>query len=563
MEHSAEYRKIMRARKKREMARRRRVFLCIIGLFCLIVLVGLSMLIINGAIKKEHQKAVDNYNENNWARVETDPLTGYKNVYGIKDGKSFSYVDDGRYYEGITVDGVEIGGMTYNEAREAVIGVIEDRLDDISMAVVVGNASLALSAQDFNIKVDADTILEKAYHNGREHFVQDNVTEDCYANYKKQQEMKENAQNGHPIEYHLTYQCDRNAIMKRVESIADFVNTEPVEPYLTISQRPAVYADTGLESETIYTENGIAFAYVYFHPGKNGFVLNKEAMVDRIVEAFENMDYNCLLSADLEDTAPEKTIEDIKRGFKKITGYTTEFAHGFGTINRRRNIQKAAGILNGCVVEPGQEISFNEYIGPRTEEDGWLRAPGITNGREYEDSPGGGICQVSGTLYNALLQCGPDKIKITQRRHHSWPSEYVPYGLDCTVDTNGPDLKWKNISDSAIYIFAYADTDNGKMYIYVFTEPEPDGSYYETYAETVETKEPDEPIIRENINWPAGYKETTVKARKGYTAKAYLRHYDADGVLIETLYLYTDTYYPVQGIITIGTGDPSLPTPNN
>lgn len=561
MEHSAEYRKIMRARKKREMARRRRVLYVILGLFAVVVLVGVSMIIISGAIKKEHKKAVDYYNENNWARVETDPLTGAKSVYGIKDGVSFSYIDDGRYYEGITVDGVEIGGMSYAEARQAIVALIENRLGDVSMAVVVGNASLALSAQDFNIKVNADEILEEAYGNGREHFVQDNVVEDCYANYVKQQKMKENAENGHPIEYHLSYKCDRNAIMKRVESIAAFVNTEPVEPHLTISQRPAVFDDAGLESEIIYAENGVAIAYVYFHPGKNGFVLNKEVMVDRIVAAFENNDFDCRLSADLEDTAPEKTIEEIKKGFKKITGYVTSFAHGYGTKNRCRNIQKAAGILNGCTIAPGQEISFNEYIGPRTEEDGWLRAPGITGGKEYEDSPGGGICQVSGTLYNALLQCGPNKIKITQRRHHSWPSEYVPYGLDCTVDTNGPDLKWRNISDSAIYIFAYADTDNGKMYIYIFTLPEEDGSYYETWAETVETKDPDETVIRENPMWPRGYKETTIKARKGYTAKAYLKHYDANGDLIETIYLYTDTYYPVQGVVTIGTGDPSLPTP--
>lgn len=561
MEHSAEYKKIMRARKKREMARRRRVFYIILALFAAVVVAGVSMIIISGAIRKEHKKAVEIYNENNWARVETDPLTGNRSVYGLKDGKSFSYVDDGRYYEGITVDGVELGGMTYSEARQAVIGIIEKKLGDISMAVVVGNASLTLSAQDFNIKVNADDILEKAFSNGREHFIQDNAVEDCYANYQKQQKMKENAENGHPIEYHLRYECDRNAIMKRVDSIASFVNTEPVEPYLTISQRPTVFGNSGLESETIYAENGAAIAYVYFHPGKNGFVLNKEVMVDRVVTAFESGDYNCLLSADLEDTAPGMTVDDIREGFKKITGYSTDFPHGYGTINRRRNIQKAAEILNGCTIAPGQEISFNEYIGPRTEEGGWLPAPGITGGKEYVNSPGGGICQVSGTLYNALLQCGPNKIKITQRRHHSWPSEYVPYGLDCTVDTHGPDLKWRNISDYPIYIFAYADTENGKMYVYVFTLPEEDGSYYETWAETIEEIEPEPTVTRENPMWPMGYKETTIKSRKGYTAKAYLKHFDANGELIETIYLYTDRYNPVQGVITIGTGDPSLPTP--
>ena len=550
MEHSAEYYRIMKARKKREKQRRRRVkyvmyFLGGVFLACLIAMLALFF-----GIRSEHKKAVEEYNARNWTTVETMP--GGKNIFGMADGVEFSYTDDGRYFDGITVDGVSIGGMTYAEARATVVGIIEEKLNAICMVVSVGNASLALSASDFNLSVNADEILDDAYRLGRENL------NDYYANYTKQQEMKAN-----PVDFHIEYTCDRSSIMKRVDGIAEFVNTEPVEPYVTILQRPAAYTEPDTLSETVYAENGYEVAYVYFHAGRNGFVLNEESMVDRIIGAFNDGDYDCVLTAELEDTAPEKTVSDIKENFKKVTSYTSEFPYHVGTLNRRRNIQKGAQILNGCEVKPGEEISFNDYIGPRTEAGGWLLAPGITGGKEYENSPGGGICQVSGTLYNALLQCGPERIKITQRRHHSWPSDYVPYGLDATVDTNGPDLKWKNVSEYSIYIFAYADIDNGKMYIYIFTKPFDDGSYYETWAETVETLEPEETLIIEWPTWPTGYSETIVKARNGYVAKAYLKHFDSDGNLIDTIYLYTDNYYPVRGEKKVGTGDPSLPRPTN
>ena len=519
--------------------------LIIAGVF---IVCGLTMLVLSGFISKEHSKAIDEYNRNNWTTVEN--VSGGRSIYGMADGVSFKYLDKDNFFEGITVDGVPIGGMSYGEARETVKGIIEDRLNAISMTVSVGNASLALSAQDFNITVNAEEVLEEAFQLGRENI------NDYYANYKKQMEMKENSEKGEPVNFQLEYVCDRDAIMARVDSIARFVNNEPVEPYITIAQRMQPDPTGKAVMDTIYSDTGAAIAFVYFHPGSNGYTLNEEAMLESIVSAFDAGDYSCSITAELENTAPKKTVEEVQASFQRITTYTSEF--NADKRNRSRNIQKAAGILNGCEIKAGEEISFNEYIGPRTEADGWLRAPGIVGGKEYEDSPGGGICQVSGTLYNALLQCGPDKIKITQRRHHSWPSEYVPYGLDATVDTNGPDLRWRNISDSPIYIFAYADLSKGKMYIYVYAEPESDGSYYETWAETVETIEPEEPVIKEDSQLPAGTRKTTITARKGYVAKAYLKHFDKDGNLIETIYLYTDRYSPVRGEITVGTGDPSV-----
>lgn len=561
MQHSSEYDRIMDARRKRETERRRKMNNVLVGGGLVCGVLFLSLLIINLLIKSDHNKAVRQYHEDNWVRVE--PVYNGMAVSGMDKGEQFSYVDDGRFFDGVYVDGVHLGGMDYEKARQAVIGVVEERFNDINMVVTVKDASLALSANDFNISVDVNEVLDQAYRLGRESI------NDYGANYRKQQQMKEE-----PVELHLTYVCDRESVARRVASIAEFVNTEPVEPYITVSQRPSANSDAVStdddnplikDSDTIVEkvkgDNGKTIAYIYYNPGKEGYVLDQDILVERIVHAFENGDNDCVLTADLEHRYPEKTPSDIKGSIKQITSYTSEFDHDENDMNRCRNIQKAAGILNGCVVNPGKEISFNKYIGPRTEAGGWLRAHGIVNGREYEDSPGGGICQVSGTLYNALLQCGRERIKITKRQHHSWPSTYVPIGLDATVDTNGPDLKWKNISDDPIYIFSYADVKRGKMYVYMYGVPEEDGSYYETYSEVSEPIEPEEPKIIKQPLWPTGYEKETIKAREGYNAKAYLKHFDKNGELIETIYLYSDYYYPVQGEITVGTGPSYLPKP--
>ena len=139
----------------------------------------------------------------------------------------------------------------------------------------------------------------------------------------------------------------------------------------------------------------------------------------------------------------------------------------------------------------------------------------------------------------------------------------MPVGLDATVDTNGPDLCWKNISDSNIYIFAYADTAQGQrnLYVYIFGKPYEDGSYYRTYAETTEEIEPEATEYVNNPQWPTGYSKVITTARKGYTAVAYLLHYDANGDLIEKIYVHTDYYVAVRGKVMRGTGPSSLPRP--
>lgn len=147
------------------------------------------------------------------------------------------------------------------------------------------------------------------------------------------------------------------------------------------------------------------------------------------------------LSANDSATAPEKTL---------ISSYTTEFDP---KQSRAVNIALAASKINGTVIQPGQEFSFSDTVGPRTAENGFVMAPTFSN-KEVVPGMGGGICQVSSTMYAAMLQ---GDIKATQRHAHSMPVSYIPKGMDATISAGKKDLTFTNNFAFPIVINAVVD----------------------------------------------------------------------------------------------------------
>lgn len=540
---------------------RRPVANIILALGGIVVCLCVALIILSIALKNDHKKAVAIYNENNWVNVIT--TSSGKEIVGCADGVDFSYIDDGRIYPGISINGVELGGMDYAAARQALIPAVQELLSTVNMSVAVKNACLVLTATDFKITTNVNELIYKALEIGRE------SVNDYKSNYDTQQRA---ASEG--IDFTIECYMDEDSVREKISEVAEFVNTEPTEPYITINKRVSANSDdvssdggsdiaSGSNVRTVYADNGVAIADMVFNEGSNGYILNEEAMLSQIITAFNNHQYTTEIAMELEETEPAGTVEALKESITQLTVFSTTFEDsGF---NRRRNVQKGAGIINGMILNPDEEISFNDYVGPRTEAGGWLPAAGISGGKEYVDSPGGGICQVSTTLYNALLLVGPN-IEMVYRQHHSWPSTYVPYGLDATVDTYGPDFKWKNVSDSPMYVFAYANTAAGERVIsvYVFGVPDAEGKSYKVWAETVDEIKPGDALIINEPLWPSGYTKQTIKARTGYKAIVYRALCDKDGNQIgDAEVLYQDYYSPVRGEIHVGTGPATLPKPSN
>lgn len=441
-------------------------------------------------------------------------------------------LDDGKFFEGITIDGTDIGGLDYEAARAKLLPSVSEKLKSVNIHVVHGTSLWILNAVDMGIGSTLDSVLQEAMLFGR-------------SGTKAENEDALNELSEHGKSYSVSFIPNDDALKRKISVISATVGTQPVEPYAE--------ADTWSAVPT----------FVY-HEGVAGHTIDEASLVESIKKCLSDKDYSAVIDPELTLTPPAHDIEWIKQNTQLRAQWQTDFgtSSSLRNANRVGNIQKASTILNGACVAVGEEFNFNAFIGPRTEAGGWPLAPGIVNGNSYEMQAGGGICQVSTTLYNALL-CAGEGIEITERYHHSWPSSYADYGLDSTVTgsaESGKSLNFINNTGAPLYIFAFCDQENKKMNIYLYGEPLEAGVSYKTRGETIETVEPGEPVVTENPDWPTGYEETTVKSRKGYKAEAYRDKY-INGEFSDGQYLYTDSYRAVTAQITRGTGDPSLPKP--
>ena len=217
---------------------------------------------------------------------------------------------------------------------------------------------------------------------------------------------------------------------------------------------------------------------------------------------------------------------------EKIGGYTTYFNEKEG--GRCANIRLAAARLDGIALQPYGVLSFNGAVGPRTEKNGYQKAKVIAQG-EFVEGVGGGVCQVSTTLYNAALLSG---LEIEEYHPHSLRIWYVPLSRDAMV-TAWCDLRLYNPYSETVYLSVRVGTGSLQVAFY----GKPSGKRYEIESKQLEEIPPPEPTVI------AGDKDETVKeGRCGVRSESYLKTYE-NGVLIGVKRLRTDTYAPQRGVI--------------
>ena len=223
-----------------------------------------------------------------------------------------------------------------------------------------------------------------------------------------------------------------------------------------------------------------------------------------------------------------------------------------GNSNRNNNISQACDNINGTILEPGEVFSFNEVVGQRTYENGFLTATVIAGG-QYEQGLGGGICQVSTTLYNAALKTD---LEIVERHSHAWPSDYISPGLDATVDWPALDLKFKNDTDYQIVILAWWDPSDYTCNAEIYGRKLPEGKSIETRSEIVSRTPAGDTEYVADPSLSVGETKTLRNSHDGITAYAYKVWSDADGNEIDRVY-YNSTYYNSYGArIAVGTLKP-------
>ncbi|MGI6152187.1 MAG: VanW family protein [Christensenellales bacterium] len=416
-------------------------------------------------------------------------------------------LDGGRFSENTTVNGVSIGGLSPEEARAALSESVNTQLDGVSVTLAYGSSVWTADASAVEFASDLESVLSTAMQAG-------------------------------PGEYHTSVTVDRASLASFIRSIATEIDREAVEP--TLHYDPE--APTDAPPFTVID-------------GQSGLTVDVEATIDAVIEQLASGTYG-KVSVVVNETPPTVSASELAAKVTLIASFTTEFKTK--EAGRTHNLNLACEKLNGISIADGETFSFNDVVGPRDEANGWKEALVIIGGSRYEDGWGGGICQVSTTLYNALLLTGCDFADFS-RVNHSIPSGYVDRGLDATVAYGSKDLKFTNTTGSTVYIVAYTsdlDQSTGKLTFNVYGQALPEGTEIKVYSKTAQTLEPPEPEYIYDPTEPPTYKKELQKERKGYVVEVY-REKIVNGVSQGAELLYTDTYKPVQGIYTVGSATQS------
>ena len=245
-------------------------------------------------------------------------------------------------------------------------------------------------------------------------------------------------------------------------------------------------------------------------------------------------------------TKPQKTIKDL--GTEAFPDLLATFSTNYlqSNVNRTTNLRLAANKINGTVLLPGEEFSYNKTVGERTIAAGFKEAA-IFSGGKVVDGLGGGICQISTTLYDAVVKAN---LEVTERRNHQFVTSYAPAGQDATVVWGSQDFKFKNTREYPIRITA--SVANGVATVQVWGVKED-----VEYDITIETKRT--ATIAYKIQYiqdpalPAGEQKVVQEGSNGRKVEAY-KVTRLNGKVVSTTLLSKDTYNPMNKIVRVGTG---------
>lgn len=251
---------------------------------------------------------------------------------------------------------------------------------------------------------------------------------------------------------------------------------------------------------------------------------------------------------------PKITVKSLpKEAFPdELATYSTTYASS--NYNRSQNISIATNSVNGTVLMPGETFSYNETLGQRTTAKGYREAGAYVNG-QLSNEVGGGICQVSSTLYNAALLTN---LEIVARTNHSFESSYVPAGQDATVSWRSPDFQFKNNREYPIKIVASAGS--GKVTFIIYGVKSPDD--YEVKIQSSKTSSiPFSTSYENDPSLPVGTTKIKQSGSNGCRSVTYKILYK-DGQEVSRTLINSDTYKPHDQIVVRGTQQIPESTPD-
>ena len=329
-------------------------------------------------------------------------------------------VSDDRILNRIYINGFDVGGLNKDEARDA----IRQNNSFKNLNVVYSGSDHVYSLAELGCEFDIDQAIDQALQVGR--------NEDFIKNISDYVGLK----------------------------FLDDSRTFEVKPQIPQDIEDRIYEDIKSKIERKPENASISIgSSIDVKKGEEGVKINRDEFRKAIYDAIKpNVDVT--VKVPIESVTPEITSDELSRIDGIIGTYRTNFSPN--VEGRNENIRLSAQYMNNYLLMPGEVFSYNKVTRLKTVSNGYKNATVIVNG-EIEEGLGGGVCQVSSTLYNSVLYSG---LEIVQRRPHSIPSSYVNYGRDAVVSDNAIDFKFKNNYDFPVYLKTYVGSSSVTVTIY-------------------------------------------------------------------------------------------------
>ncbi|HPF53311.1 MAG TPA: VanW family protein [Clostridia bacterium] len=414
--------------------------------------------------------------------------------------------------EGVSINDIDVSGMTLEEAREAVTPAVDSAAQDYLLLIQQGETTYQMKGIDVVFTNNLEDVLTEAFGLARTDLGYDEVM-------KLVTDIKTNG-----VQYNVTLSLDE-------ASVAAFASE-----LKTLISVPAT--DAGM---TVDKEN---FAIVYTDE-VSGLELDDVKLTSDILAAYESKASS--VEATMNEVAATLTREEIESQYVLRASFKTKVS---GTSNRKYNVGFGADKINGTVLAPNEVFSANDVLGVRSIANGWKSAGAYVAGK-HEDQPGGGVCQLSSTLYNCAVLAD---LEIVERSNHSMPVGYVDRGRDATINSVGNiiDMKFKNNTEGNIIVIGFYTGNYLTFEIYglPFANDEYDSIGIRTKkisTTKITTEYIDDP------SQPEGYEKEEYEGNTGYVYESY-KQYLKNGVVVREEFLATSTYRMYPREVIRGTG---------
>lgn len=522
-------------------------------------------------IKEEKRKMEEKKKKRKWIPIAI--LIGIIFIIGILISTIFAFanINKNTIVSGVKIEGIDVSGLSAEEAKGKLETIYTEKLET-EIPVQYNEYETTINANLFETQYNVEDAVKKAIEIGKEGNIFENNYKILFALIGKQDikvEMQLNEEAAKKIIEDLgtnlpgvviesSYYIEDNKLIitkgqagvkidtdKLLEELKEKLKgTKKITDYITIpvTEEQPTAIDIDKIHEEIYKEVKDAY-YTQnpfeIHPEEEGIDFDVEAAKKALEEDKEEYEI------DLKITKPKVTTSQI--GTEAFPDQLATFRTNYdgGDKDRTTNLQLACNKINGKVVMPNETFSYNKTLGART------AAAGYKNAKVYEagqvvDGIGGGICQISTTLYNAVLRAN---LEIVERRNHQFVTSYVEAGMDATVVYGMTDFKFKNTRKYPVKIIASAKNGVATVSVYGIKESE---EYTFSFRTVTVSTIPTSTKYIDDATLPVGTEKVKQKGANGKKTETYMTKM-LNGKIVETKILSRDTYDAMQRIVLRGT----------